>query len=62
MKKAKFADEFKLVAGSCIGHFLEEDVSCKECKIRNKCKKMFNADEKPTSEAEVIEIIKNENV
>ena len=61
MKKAKFIDDFKLPAGSCVGHFSDVDVSCKECKIKNKCKKMFNSEVKPNSVDEVMAIIKNEN-
>lgn len=38
MKKAKFQDNYKMVAGSCLGHFDEQCRQCSVCKINEQCK------------------------
>ena len=57
MKKAKFTDEFTMIAGSCVGHYDKEKDACKVCKISEVC--AFNTEHKifPRSESEVKKII-----
>ena len=59
MKKAKFTDEFTMMAGSCVGHYKQEQDVCKVCKINEVCQ--FNTEHKifPRSETEVKNIISN---
>lgn len=57
MKKAKFTDEFKMITGSCVGHFDENVDACKVCKISDICKHNKANNIFPRSEAEVKKFI-----
>lgn len=57
MKKAKFNDNFKMVAGSCIGHFNGQQKECSKCKIKSLCKKRTEQHIFPKNEKEVKNII-----
>lgn len=57
MKKAKFKDDYKMVAGSCIGHCDQQNSECKNCKIIENCKRRTDRKNYPKSQKQVIEIL-----
>lgn len=57
MKKAKFEDEFKMISGSCLAHYDEDNENCNKCKIFTVCKNMKERNIFPKSEEDVKRII-----
>lgn len=57
MKKAKFNDNFKMVAGSCIGHYNIQQKQCQKCGVSKICCKMTEDHITPKNEKEVIKFI-----
>lgn len=57
MKKAKFKDDYKMIAGSCIGHYDESNKQCELCKILNKCKDRTNRKIYPKSQKQVVQLL-----
>lgn len=57
MKKAKFKDNFKMPAGSCIGHYSNQSKQCYCCKLSDLCSQITADNIKPKSEKQAIKLM-----
>ena len=57
MKKAKFNDNFKMIAGSCIGHFNGQEKQCSKCKMNELCQQRTRQHIFPKNEKQVKSIV-----
>ena len=58
MKKAKFVDEFKMIAGACLGHFDDVDRQCKQCLLKQLCEDRSTRRIYPRNQRQVAKVIK----